>query len=336
MRRATATARASSSRSTAPRGCTGTCASSTTGRSRRGRCPTACRRRRRTTAWRCARRTTRSSTSSSTGRSRRATTAPGRCGSGTRGRYDVLKWDDRKVEVELHGEQVRGRYALFKIAKEPGGDEWMIHRMDPPPQEGWGAGQEPMPEALTPMLARLGDLPADERGWAFEIKWDGVRALAFSTPGHIRFVTPHGQRHERPLSRAAPAQPGAGHARGDPRRRGRGLRRGGPPELRAPAVAHPPDGRVARAPRGEGAPGHVHRVRPAVARRPLADGRALRGPPREAVRAPGAGGALAGARARRRQRRGAAGGQPRTGARGHRRQAPRTRRTSPGGAAAPG
>ena len=34
-----------------------------------------------------------------------------------RGTYEVLKWDERKkVEVELHGERVSGRYALFPIA----------------------------------------------------------------------------------------------------------------------------------------------------------------------------------------------------------------------------
>ena len=118
----------------------------------------------------------------------------GEYGAGTmtiwdQGTFELLKWDDRKVEVALHGERVTGRYALFKIAKEADGDEWMVHRMDPPPAEGWGAGQEPMPEALTPMMARNGDLPPDESTWAFEIKWDGVRAVVFSTPGRIRFVS---------------------------------------------------------------------------------------------------------------------------------------------------
>jgi len=106
-----------------------------------------------------------------------------------RGTFELLKWDERKVEVDLHGDQVSGRYALFKIAKEPGGDEWMVHRMDPPPAEGWGAGQEPMPETLTPMLAKSGDLPADDGRWAYEIKWDGVRAVVFSTPGRMRLVS---------------------------------------------------------------------------------------------------------------------------------------------------
>ena len=36
------------------------------------------------------------------------------------------------------------------------------------------------------MLARLADLPPDPQRWAFEVKWDGVRALAYSEPGRLR------------------------------------------------------------------------------------------------------------------------------------------------------
>ncbi len=38
-----------------------------------------------------------------------------------------------------------------------------------------------MPNRLAPMKAVLGTLPADDGGWAFEVKWDGMRALAFVT-----------------------------------------------------------------------------------------------------------------------------------------------------------
>ncbi len=37
-----------------------------------------------------------------------------------------------------------------------------------------------------PMLARAGRLPADDAGWAFEIKWDGVRAITYWQPGELR------------------------------------------------------------------------------------------------------------------------------------------------------
>jgi bifunctional non-homologous end joining protein LigD len=35
------------------------------------------------------------------------------------------------------------------------------------------------------MLARAGSLPRDERKWGFEVKWDGIRTVAFLDHGHI-------------------------------------------------------------------------------------------------------------------------------------------------------
>ncbi|MDR7277627.1 non-homologous end-joining DNA ligase [Catenuloplanes atrovinosus] len=40
----------------------------------------------------------------------------------------------------------------------------------------------PLPEPITPMLATSGDVPSGP-GWAFEMKWDGIRALAYTDPG---------------------------------------------------------------------------------------------------------------------------------------------------------
>jgi bifunctional non-homologous end joining protein LigD len=99
-----------------------------------------------------------------------------------RGTYDTLKWEPRKVEVALHGKRLDARYALFPIASEAEPRDWMIHRMDPPADPG----REPMPQRLEPMLAKAGALPAEPGRWAYEIKWDGVRALAYSRPGELR------------------------------------------------------------------------------------------------------------------------------------------------------
>ncbi len=106
-----------------------------------------------------------------------------------RGTFEVHKWRDAEVMVTLHGERVQGRHVLFRT----GGKNWMIHRMDPPADPG----REPMPETLAPMLARSGSLPRDGSGWAYEIKWDGVRALAFCAGGRValrsrsgRVITP--------------------------------------------------------------------------------------------------------------------------------------------------
>jgi bifunctional non-homologous end joining protein LigD len=113
----------------------------------------------------------------------------GQYGAGTmtiwdRGTYELHKWEERKVEVTFHGERLRGRYGLFPIGRGEGEEkDWMIHRMDPPEDPD----RQPMPERIVPMMARLGnDLPSDPERWSFEVKWDGVRAIAYAQPGRLR------------------------------------------------------------------------------------------------------------------------------------------------------
>jgi bifunctional non-homologous end joining protein LigD len=116
-----------------------------------------------------------------------------------RGTYECDKWEDGKVVFSFRGERLNGRYALFRAGGEK---DWMIHRMDPPQRRG-----DPFPEPLVPMLARLAKLPADDDGWAAEVKWDGVRAVAYCRPGRLELRTRNlndvtGQYPEvRPLSR---------------------------------------------------------------------------------------------------------------------------------------
>jgi bifunctional non-homologous end joining protein LigD len=113
----------------------------------------------------------------------------GQYGAGTmtiwdQGTYDLHKWEDRKVEVTFHGERLTGRYGLFPIGRNgDSANDWMIHRMDPPADPH----REPMPERIVPMMARPADrLPRDEKNWSFEVKWDGVRAIAYVQPGRLR------------------------------------------------------------------------------------------------------------------------------------------------------
>jgi len=101
-----------------------------------------------------------------------------------RGRYECITWGPRKVEVALHGERLAARYALFAIGEGAWPTDWMIHRMDPPASQ---ADVEPIPARVEPMLARAGALPRDDDAWAFEIKWDGIRAIAYCEPGSVRF-----------------------------------------------------------------------------------------------------------------------------------------------------
>jgi bifunctional non-homologous end joining protein LigD len=114
----------------------------------------------------------------------------GEYGAGTmtiwdRGTFELHKWREDEVMVTFAGERVQGRYVLFRT----GGNNWMIHRMDPPQDPD----REPMPQKLAPMLARTGELPTDDDRWAYEIKWDGVRALAYAEGGRVRFEARSGR-----------------------------------------------------------------------------------------------------------------------------------------------
>jgi bifunctional non-homologous end joining protein LigD len=98
-----------------------------------------------------------------------------------RGSYETEKWRDDEVIVTLHGSRVSGRYVLFQTS----GKDWMIHRMDPP-EPGWS----PMPALVRPMLPSPAQrLPADDDAWAYELAWDGVRAIAYVAGGQLRLVS---------------------------------------------------------------------------------------------------------------------------------------------------
>jgi bifunctional non-homologous end joining protein LigD len=113
----------------------------------------------------------------------------GQYGAGTmaiwdQGTFEVHKWEARKVEVTFHGERLSGHYGLFPIGKTgDSANDWMIHRMDPPADPD----REPMPERIVPMMARpSSELPPNQKQWSFEVKWDGVRAIAYVQPGRLR------------------------------------------------------------------------------------------------------------------------------------------------------
>jgi bifunctional non-homologous end joining protein LigD len=98
------------------------------------------------------------------------------------GTYELEKWTEGKVIVDFHGERLQGRYALFRAGKAE--KDWMIHRIDPPLRE-----RDPFPENVVPMLARLSELPRDDGKWAVEVKWDGIRAIAYCQPGRVQLQT---------------------------------------------------------------------------------------------------------------------------------------------------
>ena len=243
------------------------------------------------------------------------------------GTYETHKFREDEVMVTFHGEHLHGRYVLFRTR----GDDWMIHRMDPPEDPE----REPMPEHVAPMLATTGRAPARRAGLGVRDQVgrrarDRLRAGRDAAAGE-----PQRTRHHAALPGAARARPGARRARGDPRRRGGGVRRRPPVVPEAPGP-HAPDLRARGAPAGGVGSGDLHDLRPALPRRALADGPAATrsgaprcsssGSPAPPGRRPPITSATARACSRPRRRRGSRGSSP-SGS---------TARTRPGGARAAG
>jgi bifunctional non-homologous end joining protein LigD len=99
------------------------------------------------------------------------------------GTFEIEKWRKDEIIVVFSGDRLTGRYALFHAGKDA--KDWMIHRMDPPVDEA----AEEIPEAIEPMLAKPGTLPRRPEDWAFEVKWDGVRAMIRSQPGRLHLFS---------------------------------------------------------------------------------------------------------------------------------------------------
>src|SRR6266403_735387 len=128
-----------------------------------------------------------------------------------------------EIKFSLNGEKLRGSFVLVKLKQSEKGNEWlMIKHKDaaedsswnidehdgsaltgrtideikeelPPkrrlvpirPEEVQGARKAAMPSRVEPMLATLADRPFSDPNWLFEIKWDGVRALARIESGDL-------------------------------------------------------------------------------------------------------------------------------------------------------
>ena len=75
--------------------------------------------------------------------------------------------------ITFHGERLHGRHVLFRTR----GDDWMIHRMDPPEDPD----REPMPEPVEPILATTGPV-------AFDRSWENWCRRAGREPGAMTGV----------------------------------------------------------------------------------------------------------------------------------------------------
>ena len=78
---------------------------------------------------------------------------------------------------------------------------WLMHLMETDPEDlkateaGPPAPHAEFPDEIEPMLATLtdGDKFGPEEGWAFEMKWDGVRAVAYLAGGRVRLLSRKGR-----------------------------------------------------------------------------------------------------------------------------------------------
>jgi bifunctional non-homologous end joining protein LigD len=130
------------------------------------------------------------------------------------GTYELEKWrDGEEVIVTLHGRKSGGlgHPRTVALIHTGGGrndhssksdQNWLIHLMKDQPAADPAATAEPAIEqhsstATEPpaaMLATLGSPAdiADEPEWAFEMKWDGIRAIASVSPGGVTLTSRNG------------------------------------------------------------------------------------------------------------------------------------------------
>ncbi len=145
------------------------------------------------------------------------------------GTYRLHKWrDGKEVIVTLFGRPGGGlggvrKFALIHTGFGSDSDRnWLMHLMDtdpedatppPPPEPVEGppspeptpTSPEPtptspelvegLPEPISPMLATLTEVErfGSEEGWAFEMKWDGVRTVAYLAGGDVTLLSRKGR-----------------------------------------------------------------------------------------------------------------------------------------------
>ena len=134
-----------------------------------------------------------------------------------------------ELKFRLHGQKLNGSFVLVKLKRSQKGNDWLLikHRDEdadplwnveehgesvvsgrgiskrkpareavaasPAPASLPGARSAPMPASVPVTLATLQDKAFSDPNWLFEIKWDGVRTLAFLDGGKVRLVSRTGR-----------------------------------------------------------------------------------------------------------------------------------------------
>src|SRR5258708_643467 len=100
------------------------------------------------------------------------------------------EYADPLWNVEEHGESVVSGRPLPKTQKEKRARE---DATPPNPAQLPGARSAPMPREISVTLAKLADKPFSDPNWLFEIKWDGIRTVAFVDNGSVRLSARSGR-----------------------------------------------------------------------------------------------------------------------------------------------
>jgi bifunctional non-homologous end joining protein LigD len=132
-----------------------------------------------------------------------------------------------ELKFRLHGHKLNGSFVLVKLKRSQAKNEWLLikHRDEhadpmwnvdehgesvvsgrplpktqkekrasqdsapPNPAELPGARSAPMPREASVTLAKLADKAFSDPNWLFEIKWDGIRTVAFVENGEVRLFS---------------------------------------------------------------------------------------------------------------------------------------------------
>lgn len=135
-------------------------------------------------------------------------------------------------KIRFHGQKIKGDFALVRLKNSAKQNEWLlIKKKDAAVEANYDIDQyeysvstgrtqheianefparanylasllpskrDPMPASVTPMLASLAETAPEGPGWVYEIKWDGVRAVAYLQNATVRLVGRKGTPMDRP------------------------------------------------------------------------------------------------------------------------------------------